>query len=133
MRRSGVPSINDITLPTPTTEGLYIKSVNKTVDSYKAQLTTLRHDRNHIDLPNVDFDTGMPTKPEEYKLADQTYAKAGREIGRNFDLTTPKLQANLIAFYNNPTHGQPADMSPDEWRKVESAVGDLKARSLASN
>ena len=75
MRRSGVPSINDITLPTPTTEGLYIKSVNKTVDSYKAQLTTLRHDRNHIDLPNVDFDTGMPTKPEEYKLADQTYAK----------------------------------------------------------
>ena len=31
------------TLPTPTAEGLYSKSVNKTVESYKTQLTTLRH------------------------------------------------------------------------------------------
>jgi hypothetical protein len=123
----------DIKLPTPTTEDLYIKSVNKTVDSYKAQLATLRQPRNHIDLPNLDFDTGKPTTPQEYKLADQTYAKLVAKLAdRKFDLVTPGLQANLLSFYGNSSHAQPDDMSQDEWRKVESAVSDLKERSLAS-
>lgn len=123
----------DIKLPTPTTEDLYIKSVNKTVDSYKAQLATLRQPRHHIDLPNLDFDTGKPTTPQEYKLADQTYAKLVAKLAdRNFDLVTPGLQANLLAFYGNSSHAQPDDMSQDEWRKVESAVSDLKERGLAS-
>ena len=123
----------DIKLPTPTTEDLYIKSVNKTVDSYKAQLVTLRQPRNHIDLPNLDFDTGKPTTPQEYKLADQTYAKLVAKLAdRNFDLVTPGLQANLLAFYGNSSHAQPDTMSQDEWRKVESAVSDLKERGLAS-
>lgn len=84
-------------------------------------------------MPNLDFDTGKPTKPKEYKLADETYAKLVEKLAqRKFDLVTPELQANLLAFYSIVTHGQPSDMSQDEWRKVESAVGDLKARSLAS-
>jgi hypothetical protein len=123
----------DVKLPTPATEDLYIRSVNKTVDSYKAQLAKLRQNRNHIDLPNLDFDTGKPTKPEEYQLADKTYAKLVAKLAdRKFDLVTPGLQANLIAFYGNSNHTQPSDMSTDEWRKVESAVSDLKDRALAS-
>ena len=123
----------DIKLPTPVTEDLYIKSVNKTVDSYKAQLATLRQPRHPVDLPNLDFDTGQPTTPQEYKLADQTYAKLVAKLAdRNFDLVTPGLQANLLAFYGNSSHAQPDDMSQDEWRKVESAVSDLKERGLAS-
>jgi hypothetical protein len=124
----------DITMPTPTTEDLYIKSVNNTVDSYKARLVALRLQRNRIDLPNVDFDTGKPTQPGEYQLADKTYAKLLEKLAdRKFDLVTPELQANLIAFYSNPTHTKPGDMSADEWRKVESAVSELKGRSLAGN
>ena len=123
----------DVKMPSPTTEDLYIKSVNKTVDSYKAQLAALRQHKNHIDLPNVDFDTGKPTKPEEYKLADKTYAKLVAKLAdRNFDLMTPGLQANLVAFYSKSSHTQPSDMSSDEWRKVESAVSNLKERPLAS-
>jgi len=123
----------DIKLPTPPTEDLYIKSVNKTVDSYKARLATLRQPQNHIDLPNLDFDTGKPTTPQEYKLADQTYAKLVAKLAdRKFDLVTPGLQANLLSFYGNSSHAQPDDMSQDEWRKVESAVSDLKGRGLAS-
>jgi hypothetical protein len=123
----------DVKLPTPTTEDFYIKSVNKTVDSYKAQLAKLRQNRNHIDLPNLDFDTGKPTKPEEYKLADETYAKLVAKLAdRKFDLVTPGLQANLLAFFGNSSHIQPTDMTPDERRKVESAVSDLKERAPAS-
>lgn len=124
----------DVTLPTPQTEDLYIKSVNKTVDSYKAQLTALRQKRTRIELPNLDFDTGKPTKPDEYQLADQTYAKLVEKLAeRKFDLVSPELQANLLAFYSNSAHQQPDDMSADEWRKVEAAVSDLKGRRLASN
>ena len=123
----------DITLPTPTTEDLYIKSVNRTVDSYKAHLTTLQR-LHHIDLANLDFDTGNPTRPEEYKLADLTYAKLVEKLAdRKFDLVTPDLQSNLIAFYSGPPHAQPDDMTADEWHKVETAVSDLKRRRLASN
>jgi hypothetical protein len=45
---------------------------------------------------------------------------------RKFDFVTPEIQANHMAFFGNPTHTQPSDMVSDEWRKVESAVSDLK-------
>jgi hypothetical protein len=118
----------DVTLPSPATEDLYIESVNKTVDSYKAQLKLLRQSGNQITLPNRDFDTGNPTKPTEYRLADETYSKLVQQLAtRKFDLVTPDLQANIVAFYSEPTRLQPDKMSVDERRKLESAVGDLKS------
>lgn len=117
----------DITLPSPTTEDLYIKSVNKTVDSYKEQLRLLRQNNYRIDLPNRDFDTGNPTKLSEYRLADETYAKLVEKLAEhNFDDVTPELRANVVAFYGNPNHPQPENISADEWRKVVSAVDELK-------
>jgi hypothetical protein len=117
----------DITMPSATTEDLYIKSVNKTVDLYKEQLTELRKRGSRFDLPNLDFDTGRPTRPNEYKLADITYAKLVEKLAaRKYDLVTPQLQANITAFYANSPHVQPDSISTDQWRKVESAVAELK-------
>src|SRR5215472_16356061 len=62
---------SDITLPTTDTEDLYIKSVNKTVDVYRGQLAELRNNRRAFSLPNRDCDTGNPTTPNEYNLADE--------------------------------------------------------------
>jgi hypothetical protein len=77
----------------------YIKSVNKTVDLYKEQLTELRKRGSRFDLRNLDFDTGRPTRPNEYKLADATYAKLMEKLAaRKYDLVTPQLQANITAF-----------------------------------
>jgi len=47
----------------PATEDLYIESVNKTVDAYKAQLVRLRQQGDRLVLPDLDFDTGKPTRP----------------------------------------------------------------------
>jgi Zinc dependent phospholipase C len=117
----------DITLPSSKTEDLYIQSVNQTVDTYKAELALLRKSRDKFTLPNRDFDTGKPTKPSEYKLADETYAKLVESLAETkFKLVSPELQANIVAFYSSEGYRQPPDMSADEWRKVESAVGDLK-------
>jgi hypothetical protein len=118
----------DITLPSPETEALYIQSVNQTVNVYREKLALLRKTGTRIDLPNRDCDTGQLTKPSEYKLADATYAKLVEQLSEDkFRLVTPELQANIMAFYGNQGHSVPVDMSAEEWRKVQTAVGDLKS------
>src|SRR5271154_1952761 len=46
--------------PTPQTEDLYIKSINTTVDQYRALLEQVR--AHSVVLPNRDFDTGNETR-----------------------------------------------------------------------
>ena len=117
----------DITVPSPKTEDLYIQSVNRTVDAYHAELKLLRKGPEGFALPNRDCDTGNPTKPSEYKLADETYAKLVEKLAEtNFDLVTPELRSNIVAYYSGEKHQQPTNLSADQWRKVEAAVGDLK-------
>ena len=117
----------DITLPSPKTEDLYIQSVNRTVDIYRAELNLLRKGQGTFILPNRDFDTGNPTKPREYKLADETYAKLVEKLANTkFNMVTPELQANIVTFYGGDKNVQPPDMPADEWRRVESAVDGLK-------
>src|SRR5207245_899146 len=64
--------------PTPQTEDLYIKSINTTVDQYRAFLEQVRTDT--LVLPNCDFDSGKPTKAAEYSLTDESYAKLLAEL-----------------------------------------------------
>jgi len=119
----------DFTLPSSTTEDLYIRSVNTTVDAYNAELASLQHGKP-LSLPNRDFDTGKSTKPGEYSLADETYAKlVGKLWTRHFDLVTPELQANIVAFYAGFPRIQPDNFSPDQWNKVVSEVDDLRGWS----
>ena len=58
--------------PTPQTEDLYIKSINTSVDHYRAFLEEVRSDS--LSLPNCDLDSGNVTKAAEYSLSDDTYA-----------------------------------------------------------
>src|SRR5690242_13563857 len=52
--------------PTARTEDLYIKSINTTVDQYRAFLHQARTET--LALPNVDLDSGQTTKATEYSL-----------------------------------------------------------------
>src|SRR6201997_4492564 len=70
--------------PTPQTEDLYFKSINTTVDHYRAFLEQVRSDT--LVLPNCDLDSGQPTKAAEYTLTDDAYAKLLAQLSkRNFD------------------------------------------------
>src|SRR5213080_67164 len=64
--------------PTPQTEDLYIKSINTTVDQYRAFLEQVRTDT--LLLPNCDLDSGQATKAAEYSLTDESYAKLLAEL-----------------------------------------------------
>jgi len=111
--------------PTPKTEDLYFKSINTTVDQYRALLEAVRADT--LVLPNYDFDTGNPTKAAEYSLTDDTYAKLlGQLSERKFDKTSPELRANILLFYSDLSVPFETKKKQDDWKSVLSELDQLK-------
>src|SRR5438270_4791408 len=112
--------------PTARTEDLYFKSINTTVDQYRALLEEVRS--NTLVLPNCDFDSGRPTKAAEYSLTDDTYAKLLAHVSeRKFDLTSPELRANILDFYSDLS--VPIETKKDQvrWQSVLIALDQLKS------
>jgi hypothetical protein len=112
--------------PTPQTEDLYIKSINTTVDQYRAFLEEVRTDT--LVLPNCDFDTGKTTAPAEYSLTDDAYAKLlARLSERKFDLTTPELRANILEFYSDLSVAIETKKDQVRWRSVLLSLDQLRS------
>jgi hypothetical protein len=117
--------------PTAKTEDLYIKSINTTVDQYRAFLHQARTDT--LVLRNVDLDSGQTTKATEYSLTDEAYAKLLAQVaGRKFDLTTPELRDNILDFYSDLTAPIETKKNVGEWQKVLSELDQLKSTNLAT-
>jgi hypothetical protein len=112
--------------PTPQTEDLYIKSINTTVDQYRAFLEEVRTDA--LVLTNCDFDSGQVTKAAEYSLTDDTYATLlARLSERKFDLTTPELRGNILQFYSDLS--VPLETKKDQvrWQGVLTELDQLRS------
>ncbi|HEX6463158.1 MAG TPA: zinc dependent phospholipase C family protein [Vicinamibacterales bacterium] len=63
-------------VPTPEAERLFLDSLSHTRDRYRADLDLLKAGR--LKLQNIDLDTGKPSAPGEYPLADQTMAELAK-------------------------------------------------------
>jgi hypothetical protein len=112
--------------PTPQTEDLYFKSINLTVDQYRAFLHAVGADS--VLLPNCDLDSGQATKAAEYSLADDTYAKLlGQLSSHKFDGTTPQLRANILDFYSDLSVPIETKKDPVRWQVVLTALDQLKS------
>jgi uncharacterized protein (DUF433 family) len=112
--------------PTPQTEDLYIKSINTTVDQYRAFLKAVGTDT--LVLPNCDFDTGQATKAAEYSLTDDTYAKLlARLSERKFDRTSPELRDNILQFYFDLSVPIETKRNQGDWKNLLSELQGLKA------
>jgi hypothetical protein len=112
--------------PTPQTEDLYIKSINTSVDHYRAFLEEVRTDS--LALPNCDLDTGNLTKAAEYSLTDDTYATLLSQLSeRKFDRTSPGLRDNILQFYSDLS--APIETKKDRvhWQGVLAALDRLKS------
>jgi hypothetical protein len=111
--------------PTAQTEDLYIKSINTTVDEYRA---FLEGEKNHsLVLPNRDLDTGNETQAAEYSLADDTYAQLLAQIsGRKFDHVSPELRENILRFYSDLSAPIETKKNPVHWQSVLTALDLLK-------
>jgi len=112
--------------PTARTEDLYIKSINTTVDQYRAFLRQVPTKK--FALPNLDLDSGRATKATEYSLSDDSYAKLlGRLSGGKFDLTTPELRDNILAFYSDPAAPINTKKKRRAWQNVLTELDQLKS------
>ena len=112
--------------PTPQTEDLYIKSINATVDQYRVYLHEER--AGTLALPNYDLDDGIKTKAAEYSLADQTYASLLAKLTTSkFDLTSPQLRDNILAFYSDLSLPIETRKDPARWHAVLTELDALKA------
>ena len=112
--------------PTPQTEDLYFKSINTTVDQYRAFLAQVGTDS--LTLPNRDFDTGNVTKAAEYSLTDDTYAKLLAQLSeRKFNLTSPELRANVLEFYSDLSAQIETKKDGVRWQALLTELDELKA------
>jgi Zinc dependent phospholipase C len=112
--------------PTPQTEDLYFKSINTTVDRYRAFLEEVRADK--LVVPNCDLDSGDLTKAAEYSLADETYAKLLSQLSeKKFDSTPPELQANILEFYSDLAAPIETKKDPSGWQSVLTSLDQLKS------
>jgi hypothetical protein len=117
--------------PTPQTEDLYIKSINTSVDRYRALLESVRTD--NLALPNCDLDTGNRTKAAEYSLTDETYAQLLSQLSkRKFAATSPELRADILQYYSDLSGPIATKKDRVRWQSVLTALEQLKSLAPAS-
>ena len=116
--------------PTPKTEEMYFKSINTSVDQYRAYLEELR--TNSLHLANIDFDTGKTTKAAEYTLTDDSYAKLLAKLSeRKFDRTSPELRQNILDFYSDLSAPFETKKDAVRWQSVLTSLAQFKAMTPA--
>ena len=121
----------DFNTPTRQTEDLYIASINKTFDDCRSLLE--RTGAEAPELQDRDLDTGEPTRPGEYQLADQAYARLVTQLAdRKFTQTSPELRDNILGFYAHATPPARTKKNDVKWEKVSTALDQLKAAQPTS-
>jgi len=112
-------------MPPPNAADLYIKSVNETVEEYRKTLREAAYGK--LNLPNVDFDTGKPTRAGEYVLTDRAYARLLHQLAEKRFSTVPlDLRANLLGFFNDRNRPLAIEKNKKEWEQTMAALVQLK-------
>jgi hypothetical protein len=113
-------------IPTQETEGLYVKSVNNSVANYRDLLRQIR--TGHIELPNLDFDTGRGSRAGEYGLGDKTYMKLlDRFSDRGLEKMPPDLRENIIVYFSAPPKiNRHSSKERRAWRRAVAELNTLK-------
>ena len=112
--------------PTSEMEDLYIKSMNQTVEHYRAVL--LQTGQGSLRLPNLDCDTGRPSRLGEYTRGDVAYARLLEEhFRRGFERLAPDLRENLLAFYNHEPPPQKTKKARKAWLRTASELQALRS------
>ena len=70
----------------------------------------------------------------EHSLTDDAYAKLLAQVARRkFDLTTPDLRANIMAFYSDLSIPIETKKNPGEWQTLLLELDQLKSREAVNS
>lgn len=112
--------------PTTETENLYIQSIDRTIDDYRLRLRQVA--QGAVDLPNRDCDTGRPTAPGEYDLADKSYTKLLDKLAEHkFEGMTPDLKESLVKFFSAPNAPRALGKDAKRWERTQQELLALKS------
>ena len=111
--------------PGAVAEKLFIQSFDTTIKYYSLYVSDLRS--GPIFLDNINFDTGLDTAPDEYRLADKTYtALLSKLSNQKFDSVTISLQQNILSFFNGYKPIITSKRTKKEWQRTEQSLSQLK-------
>jgi hypothetical protein len=95
-------------------------------NQYRALLA--QSTRPNFQLPDRDFDTGKPTHPAEYRLADDAYSKLAIMLADlDPEQLNPQVRANVLAFYRDLDAPFATKKHRKEWQETLTALDRLKA------
>ena len=115
-------------VPTEQTEQLFADSLRATIAEYEVRLADAR-----LDPPDINLDTGWPTRPGEYRYCDRAFDEELHRVKKDhFALVTPALRASLLDFYRQSAQDS-VRRKPKQWRRVLRELQELKAAPISSN
>jgi len=109
--------------PPPAVEQIYMHSFNETLDHYRALL--LAQQKDELQLPNENLDTGEVTVPADYRLTDETFAKLLDKT--NGKPISDALRLDLLAYYADPNEAFATKKNQEAWQKVLDELSKLRA------
>jgi hypothetical protein len=113
--------------PVPSTEDLYVQSLNTTLLHFRAILKDAPHLSTAV-LPNRDLDTGAPVRPGSYRLTDQTFAQLLNRIVQTPTQPVPStLKHDILAYYADPAAPISTRKHPKQWAQVQTNLTTLRA------
>lgn len=119
-------------VPPQPAEDLFVKSIDHSLQDYGEFLAEAQKGTLHLE--DKDFDTGHETRPGEYALADQTYARLVGDLAKDqFNDVSPELRDNITAYYSHPDAPLATKRHPKKWKKLRSELDQLKAAPVAES
>lgn len=110
--------------PGPVAEKYYIQSFDTVQKHINLSIDQLHYRR--VYLPDRDFDTGEPTTPGEYGLADKTYRELLLKLeDKKFDSLSVALKQNIVHYFNKADTLTERQNLPED-QKVNDALTKLK-------
>ena len=117
--------------PTPETEKMFMGSFNAALDDYRHLLADIG--ARHLDLPNLNLDTGSVTQPGTYFMQDETYARLLSTLERErFKQLSPQLRSDILTYFGGTgvsAHSKKDKMEKTrvDWKTVPQEVEELRS------
>lgn len=122
----------DFKAPTPQTEGMFQVSFDRTLHEYRQLLDAVG--TGTLSLSDRDLDTGAPTRPAAYPLADLAYSKLAIALAAKPPQTIdPELRENILSYYRDPDLPFATKKKAKEWKQTLAALDKLKTDAAAAS
>jgi hypothetical protein len=116
----------DFKPPTAQTATLFEESFNRTMTIYRSLLAQAGEQR--LALENRDFDTGEPTRPTRYRLADEAYSKLAVKLAaKDPSQVDPLIRDNILGYFRDLNQPFASQRKSKEWTETLTALDRLRA------